>query len=187
MAKFVVSVGLDGDSEILSNLPDIVLVGPSNSGKSSLINALSKSKIALVSNKPGKTKTLNFYDFEDYYLVDTPGYGYAKGSKSTRESFFRTLENYFFGNRSIVGALQIVASRNLSNKDLEVSKYLKNRFYNYILVVNKTDMLSNNKSKTLFNEIVRDSGLNHSSVVMISAKSGLNLSSIRQKIKDFLE
>ncbi len=76
--------------------PEYLFVGRSNVGKSSLINSLlSRKNIAYISSKPGKTRTLNFYQInQKFYIVDVPGYGYAKVSKTQREQFARMIEHY---------------------------------------------------------------------------------------------
>lgn len=78
------------------NLPEIALAGRSNVGKSSLINSLLKRKnLARTSSQPGKTQTLNFYIVnEDFYLVDVPGYGYAKVSRTQRQKFGEMIQDY---------------------------------------------------------------------------------------------
>ncbi|XP_032746488.1 probable GTP-binding protein EngB [Rattus rattus] len=187
MARFVVSVAHKGDSDLLSNLPDIALVGPSNAGKSSLINALAKSRIALISNKPGKTRTLNFYDFNTHYVVDTPGYGYSHASKTDKSSLMKILDNYFLGPRSIVGVFQVVSSHGLSANDLEVSEYLSGHFHNYMLIVNKIDKISKNQLKKLLGSISASTGIGSDSIIPISAKMGLNLSLLNLKIREFLK
>ena len=94
-AKFIVS------AEKLSQCPDfkkpeIALIGRSNVGKSSFINAITNnSKLAKTSNKPGKTRLINLFDFDDKYIVaDLPGYGYAKVSKEMQEKWRKNLEDY---------------------------------------------------------------------------------------------
>lgn len=82
---------------------EIVFSGKSNVGKSSLLNALTDRKnIAKVSSSPGKTKTINFFNVEDVYFVDLPGYGYAKVSDSEKIRWADLMENYFAGDRKSV-------------------------------------------------------------------------------------
>ena len=96
------SVNLETVCGITSTIPDneyneVAFAGKSNVGKSSLINALMNRKsLARISSQPGKTQTINFYNVNDaMYLVDLPGYGYAKVSRSEKERWDRLMETYF--------------------------------------------------------------------------------------------
>ncbi|GCE63781.1 putative GTP-binding protein EngB [Candidatus Mycoplasma haematohominis] len=187
MARFVTSVSKFNDSVNLSDLPDIALVGPSNSGKSSLINTLAKARIALISNKPGKTRTLNYYEFDRHYLVDTPGYGFSQGSKTDRTTLLSILDSYFCeGERPIVGVFQIISSHGLTSNDMEIFSFLTSRFHNYTLLINKIDKLSNNQQKNLFNEVLKTTKLSEDSVFLISAKEGVNINLVNKRIRDYL-
>ena len=94
-------------------VPEIALAGRSNSGKSSLINALSKqSKMAKVSSTPGKTVLLNFFDVEGLFrLVDMPGYGYAQRSRSEREEWSSMIEGFLASRGNLCGVLLVMDGR----------------------------------------------------------------------------
>ena len=86
-----------------NNLPEIVLVGKSNVGKSSFINTMiNRKKLARTSSEPGKTRQLNFYNIDDtFYFVDLPGYGYSKMSKKEQEQVGKFIEEYLFTRKQI--------------------------------------------------------------------------------------
>ena len=100
-------------------LPEIALAGRSNVGKSSLINTLLKRKnLARTSSQPGKTQTLNFYIVnEEFYLVDVPGYGYAKVSQKQREAFGEMIQDYLETRPNLKGLIILVDARHEPTKD----------------------------------------------------------------------
>ena len=86
-----------------NNLPEIVLVGKSNVGKSSFINTMiNRKKLARTSSEPGKTRQINFYNMDDlFYFVDLPGYGFSKMSKNEQEQVGKFIEEYLFSRKQI--------------------------------------------------------------------------------------
>lgn len=101
------------------NLPEIVLLGRSNVGKSSFINTLIRRKaLARTSSQPGKTQTMNFYRINDaFYFVDMPGYGYAKVSKKEREKWGVMIEEYLRERKNMVQVCQLIDSRHEPSED----------------------------------------------------------------------
>lgn len=111
-AQFVTSVVRpDGGPD--SGHPEVAFLGRSNVGKSSLINALAaRHHLARTSRDPGRTRTLNYYLFEEsYYLVDAPGYGYAKVSQRERQAYARLLEGYVLERSTLCGLFMVVDLR----------------------------------------------------------------------------
>ncbi|MDO1605320.1 ribosome biogenesis GTP-binding protein YihA/YsxC [Lactobacillus sp. YT155] len=128
--------------------PEIALAGRSNVGKSSLINTLiNRNAFARTSSKPGKTQTLNFYNIEDQlYLVDVPGYGYAKVSKKQREEFGVMIEEYLTTRKPLKGVIILVDGRHEPSED-DISMYEFVRYYNIpvLIVATKMDKVKGNQ------------------------------------------
>ncbi len=135
------------------NLPEIVLVGRSNVGKSSLINCLiERNGFAHISSKPGKTQTLNFYEINGKMrLVDVPGYGYARVSKQERERFGAMIESYLETRQELRGAIQLVDSRHKpTDDDVTMHQYLQYYQIPLLTVLTKVDKVkSNQRAKNL--------------------------------------
>ena len=124
------------------NLAEVVLCGRSNVGKSSFINSLFRKKnLAKTSSTPGKTRTLNYYLVENkYYLVDLPGFGYAKVSKTEREEWNRLIQSYFRNNKNIKYAIQFIDSRHKPTElDVMLNKLLDNLDIPHLILLNKID------------------------------------------------
>ena len=162
---------------------EVVFVGRSNSGKSSLINALYKKDLAYVGKTPGKTRLINFFNINDLYTaVDVPGYGFANRSKQEAIDFGQMMEDYF-SRKTIKLAIMIVDSRiGLTKDDIDMKEYLESKNIKYIIVANKIDKLSNNelsKNKQLFfNE--------YKYVIYISALKKINIDSLEKQIEKFI-
>ncbi|MFA5235986.1 MAG: ribosome biogenesis GTP-binding protein YihA/YsxC [Bacilli bacterium] len=134
-----------------ATLPEIVFVGRSNVGKSSLINALTGHVVAKVSSKPGKTVLLNYYNVDDkFYLVDAPGYGYTISGTRHVESFAAMMEDYFADNQSLKGVVFLIDARHAPSKDdCAFHEFLINRRLPYLVVYTKADK-SNQKERAAF-------------------------------------
>jgi GTP-binding protein len=131
-----------------AGVPEIAFAGRSNVGKSSLINLLTgRRKLAKVSQSPGKTRTINFFNIDDTWrIVDLPGYGYAKVSKAESESWGKMMEDYLETRESLVSVVQLVDCRHEPTaQDVQMFEYL--RYYDLarIVVATKADKLSKNE------------------------------------------
>ena len=113
-----------------SGLPEMIFAGRSNVGKSSFINSLTNRKqLAKVSSRPGKTQTLNFYNINDtIYLVDVPGYGYARVNKTLRESFGRMVERYLVEREELILGVLLVDFRHQPTSE-DVAMYQLYKYY----------------------------------------------------------
>ena len=128
-----------------AGVPEIAFTGRSNVGKSSLINLiLNRRKLAKVSGTPGKTRTINFYNINDSFrLVDLPGYGYAKVSKTESEDWGRMMESYLSGREGLLKVVQLVDSRHQPTaQDKQMYDYLRYYGLDGIVVATKADKLS---------------------------------------------
>jgi len=126
-------------------LPEYAFIGRSNVGKSSLINMLTNHKgLAKTSSKPGKTQLINhFLINKEWYLVDLPGYGYAKVSKQSKKTFQQFITDYFKKRRELVCAFVLVDIRHEPQKiDLEFMQWLGENAIPFAIVFTKTDKLT---------------------------------------------
>lgn len=133
---------------------EVVFVGRSNAGKSSLLNALYKKDLAYVGKTPGKTRLINFFNINDKYTaVDVPGYGFANRSQDEAIEFSDMMDDYF-SRKNVKLAVIIVDSRlGLTKDDIDMKEYLESKNIKYIIAANKIDKLSNNvlnNNKRLF-------------------------------------
>ena len=127
---------------------EIAFAGRSNVGKSSLINLLTARKnLAKVSGNPGKTRTINFFDIDgNWRIVDLPGYGYAKVSKSESESWGKMMEDYLENRESLATVVQLVDCRHEPTaQDIQMFEYLRYYELSGIVVATKADKLSKNE------------------------------------------
>ena len=126
------------------SLPEFALVGRSNVGKSSLINTLlNKKSIAKTSSKPGKTILINHFKINDkFYLVDLPGYGYARTSKQIIKEIKLIHKSYFKTRKQLLFTLLLIDSRHKLQKiDLEFMKYLNSMMCPFVIVFTKSDKI----------------------------------------------
>lgn len=156
-------------------LPIIALVGRSNVGKSSLINTIScRKELARTSSLPGKTLTINFYNFNDsFYIVDLPGYGYAKASKVTRQRIQVMMNEFFGACRNLKGVIQILDVRHKpSVLDKQMHEWLKEQKVNYLSVITKADKLSNQQALKMRKVILKEMGLDFAMLFSTKTQSG---------------
>lgn len=145
----------------LDNRSEIAFVGRSNVGKSSIINALTnRKKLAKVSQTPGKTRLINFFLInDDFYLVDLPGYGYAKVSKQEKDSWGKTIEMYLTSREQLKRVVLLVDSRHKpTGDDILMYEWIKHFEYDVIVVATKSDKLTRNelkKNEKLIREILK--------------------------------
>ena len=143
------SINLETVCGITSTLPDndrpeVAFAGKSNVGKSSLINALMNRKsFARISATPGKTQTINFYNINDaLYLVDLPGYGYAKVSQQEKEKWGKMIERYLHSSKQLRAVFLLIDIRHEpSANDKMMYDWVVSQGYNPIIIATKQDKL----------------------------------------------
>nr|WP_321231973.1 ribosome biogenesis GTP-binding protein YihA/YsxC [uncultured Psychroserpens sp.] len=142
-AEFIIS-NSDVDKCPNNQIPEYAFIGRSNVGKSSLINMLTNHKnLAKTSGKPGKTQLINHFMInKEWFLVDLPGYGYAKVSKTAKRKFQKFITNYFEKRRQLVSAFVLVDIRHEPQKiDLEFMEYLGINQIPFSIIFTKADKL----------------------------------------------
>ena len=186
--SFLISV-FDLKQLPIPDMPEIAFAGRSNVGKSSLINRLIKRKnLVKTSGKPGKTQSLNFFLLENsLYLVDLPGYGYAKVSKKMQASWQTLITGYLESRENLKCVIVIVDLRHaMKIVDLQLVDWLRSRGVPFLLVYTKADKLSaNQRSK---NGAILDAGFGvlTSERLLFSAKTGMGRDSLIQSLDSFL-
>ena len=155
VAKFVKSVTNVIDLPF-DEKPHVAIVGRSNVGKSSLINHLTQQKaLARVSAQPGRTQTVNLFEIDrSYYLVDLPGYGYARKSQKTRVDFAEMVRSYVRKAKPLRRVLLMIDARlGPTDLDRDMLRFLKTHKIPFTIVANKVDKLSSNELASLLQEL----------------------------------
>ncbi len=150
-------------------LPEVVLCGRSNVGKSSLINSLfNRKNLAKVSRTPGKTRSINYYEIDEkLYIVDLPGFGYAKISKKEREFWSKLISDFLEKSGNIKLIIHLIDSRHKpTDLDIKLNELINYHSLPYIFILSKADKLkqseikqSEKNIKSIFPEAELDSNL----------------------------
>ncbi len=166
------------------NLPEFAFIGRSNVGKSSLINSLcNKKSIAKTSSKPGKTLLINHFIINNsFFIVDLPGYGFAKVSKKEKEKIKNLHKDYFKKRKQLFSALLLIDIRLKPQKiDLEFMKYINKLFVPFILIFTKCDKLNEGEIHQKIKEYSEEINRNWETspeIIISSAKNRIGLDEI---------
>ena len=172
--EFLISAASTGDFP-KNRLPEIAFAGKSNVGKSSVINRLLQRKnFARVGDKPGKTVHVNYFVIDrKCYLVDLPGYGFAKVSQQEKDRWGRLMEDYFAAQRIDLGVLIVDYRHPPTNNDITMANWFLDSGCSFVVVANKMDKLKKSELKPNLEVIRRDLGLPDSCpVIPFSAEKG---------------
>lgn len=172
--EFLISAASTGDFP-KNRLPEIAFAGKSNVGKSSVINRLLQRKnFARVGDKPGKTVHVNYFVIDrKCYLVDLPGYGFAKVSQQEKDRWGRLMEDYFAAQRINLGVLIVDYRHPPTNNDITMVNWFLDSGCPFVVVANKMDKLKKSELKPNLEVIRRDLGLPEDCpVIPFSAEKG---------------
>lgn len=167
-------------------LPEIAMAGKSNVGKSSMINSvLGNSKLARISSAPGKTRLINFFKVNDqFWLVDLPGYGFAKAPKSERDRWAAMIEGYLQGSEHLKRVLHLVDIRHQPTRDDQMMvEYLRHYDIPFTVVATKADKLSKAARGRSIPVICRTLAVQPWEVIPYSSEDGTG----REQVLELLE
>lgn len=170
-----------------STAPEVAFSGRSNVGKSSLLNKLFNRKgLAKVSQTPGKTATINFFDGDGVTFVDLPGYGYAKVSKSEKARWSELIEGYFNQDRSFALVVALVDIRHeASELDENMIRFLREADLPFVVALTKADKLSCQQQMKQKAALKRQLALgDDASMVVTSSAKGDGMEELRKIIRD---
>ena len=186
-ARFVTSAAKPDDFPP-EQLPEIAVVGRSNVGKSSLINALVGQDLARTSRTPGRTRLVNWFEIEQrFHLVDLPGYGYAEVSRDTRESWRPLIEAYLSTRGTLAGVVLLVdVRRGVEDEELDFVPWLAQRDCSVVVALTKADKLPKHKRGLEVAKAKHALGLRRAPVA-VSAQTGDGLDELWRAVRGLVE
>lgn len=170
-------------------LPEIVLVGKSNVGKSSFINTmLGRKNLARTSNTPGKTRQINFYNVDDlFYFVDLPGYGFSKMSKQEKVISGKYIEEYLEKRENIALVVHLLDIRHQPTEDDRLMyDYILRSNLPFMVITNKADKIAVTKVDTEVERIKQILGISYSTILPFSSERKIYTEKIWQEIEKIL-
>ena len=172
-----------------SELPEIVLAGKSNVGKSSLINTLlNRKSLAYVGKTPGKTRLLNFYEVnQQFMMVDVPGYGFAQRSQKELIDFGTMMEDYFGERKQLRVCIQIIDLRHGPSKDdLVMLDYVRSNGIPVLIVATKQDQCNQSETSKNRKMISEKCAIPMNQIVLFSSKTRRGRDELMEKIEAYI-
>ena len=188
-AKFIKSAEKKSDF-IIDSLPQIAIVGRSNVGKSSLINLLTNNKkMAKTSSTPGRTRLVNYFNIDNkIYLVDLPGYGFAKASKNITTAWDKVMNEYFVDNEQLKLVMLLLDCRHEpTNLDQQMLDYLAENEISAVLVLTKIDKLSKSELNNNIDKISKILRYNKTMIIPTSAEKKIGVERIEQLLDEYIK
>ncbi len=181
------SIAVKEEQYPIDNLPEIALAGRSNVGKSSLINSLiNRKNLARTSSKPGKTRTINFYNIDDKFrLVDLPGYGYAAVSKSEKDKWADIINTYLASRENLKEVVLLVDIRHEpTNEDLMMYNWIIEMGFEGYVIATKLDKIGKSRLQQYVKVIANKLGIeDRKKIIYYSSETKEN----REYIYNFIE
>lgn len=171
------------------NLPEVVIVGRSNVGKSSFINSCLNHKIAHVGKTPGKTRLLNFFEVDySFVMVDVPGYGYAKLSRKELIQFGEMMESYFLERNQLKLMLMIVDARHKPTEDdLAMIEFARYHQLKVLVIASKFDQLKQSEQKNKLAQIRETLNIGEASLIPYSSLTKYNQETVNETLRKALD
>ncbi len=172
-----------------NNLPEIVLAGKSNVGKSSFVNSMiNRKSLARTSSAPGKTRQLNFYNMDDkFYFVDLPGYGYSEMSKAEQVKVGASTESYLKSRKNINLIILLIDIRHKpSENDIMMLDFIKHTGKHYIVITSKADKIAKTKVSSCVADIAKILEVPEDLIFAYSSETKLNQETIWEVIEESL-
>lgn len=183
-AQFILSAPKK-DGRPNDQLHEVIFIGKSNVGKSSLINALvGRNKLAFTSSKPGYTTLLNYFLIDEkFYLVDAPGYGYSKRGRAHDLMFGEMMEDYFSDNPYLKHVFFLLDSRHVpSVDDLDFYNFIKAHNVSFTLVMTKADKLNQKASAAVLKNVKKRLEELPKNIILVSSETGSNIDLLQKQI-----
>lgn len=189
-ARFVQSVSNGGEIPSFG-APEIAIAGKSNVGKSSFINFMTnRNKLARTSADPGRTRLVNFFEINngEFFLVDLPGYGYAKVSKEEKSKWGPMIEGYLHNGKNLVHVFVLLDIRHdPTREDMQLINYLFHYNFQFSVIATKADKLSKMQQKKALQNIATKVGIGVDNVYAISSYEKTGKEAILDRIAQILE
>lgn len=187
-AQFITSAA-SREQFISSEKPIIAVCGKSNVGKSSFINMLAgQKKLAKVSQEPGRTRLINYFNFGTFVLADLPGYGYARVSKAEKAKWAKLLDDFFLDSGNIAHVIALCDIRHdPTADDLTMLNFLYARTIPFTIVATKADKLSRTQAEKSLSSIASVYRVGKSDIIPVSSKTRQGFNEIMEEIQKVID